>query len=136
MTDEQQTDNEANELLAQMNEQQTEREQLENRAKELGVSFRGNTGNDKLRERIAEAEAAILSDCDNVAIMTAPASPSDDSFTDDSFTVECIANNPQNVGGKILRKGESCTLNVHQLGNAKLMKRVDHAIKLELLKRV
>jgi len=50
-------DEETARMLAELEGEQTEREQLEAMATELGIKFRGNTGDDTLRERIAAAKA-------------------------------------------------------------------------------
>lgn len=123
-----QNDPETEKLLAEMQEQEVGRKQLEKRAKALGVKFQSNTSDKTLIERINEAETAL-----NAAEMAEPPTAP---VTNDDFTVKNEGANPHRIGDKTLAHGKAHTLTKPQLSDARIMGRVGHAIKLGILTRV
>ena len=133
------TDEETQRMLGEL----TEREQLEARAKELGVKFRGNTGNDTIRERIAEAEAAMeqpaqeppepdaVLDTDAVVTETTAAERRD--LAPGPLTVTNAGNNVRVINTIRLKPGESHSLSDDELGNERLMTKVRRAIEIGVL---
>ena len=122
---EQHIDPETQRLLDEL-EHPTEREHLEARATELGVKFRGNTGDDTLRDRIAEAEAAL----------TEPVPADVEAQTDEAFTVRNVSKNRRRIQCVELAVGESYTLTERDLADERLMAKVHRAIDLGVLVRV
>ena len=121
---ESEVDAETERLLAEMQQQGQTRADLEARAKELKVKFRGNTGDDTLRERIAEAEAK-LADAD---------SPSDGPAI--GFVVTNISKNPYGLTPEItVGVGSEYHLTDEDLMNNELAARIDRAVESGALVR-
>jgi len=117
-------------LLAELDEQAKTREQLEARATELGVKFRGNTGDDTLRERIAEAEAAL--------------EPTEETDTDpvdyrsqlqSQRVITNTGRNPTRIASQIVPVGGKYTLTDMDLSNENMMAKIARGIELGLLTR-
>lgn len=131
MSDEQ-MDDETLAMLDELEGQKTEREKLEARADELGVKYRGNTGDDTIRERIAEAEAALVAEPD-----PAPASVADASAAPAPVVEELTITNKKHnrlvIGGISLAHDEPHTLTAEELADDRIMRKVRRAIEIGIL---
>jgi len=130
-------DEETARMLAELESKQTEREQLEARATELGIKFRGNTSDDTLRERIAAAEAESAEsepgavDPETIAEEPAPAS--------DELGVGSIITNPgrnvRRIGNLVIAPGGQKPLTERDVADKRTMAKVAYMIKLGVLHR-
>lgn len=126
-------DQETARLLAELEGEKTEREQLEARATELGVKFRGNTGDDTIRERIAEAEAALAEEVLAPLDELAAAKPDHKAPTADVLT---------NPGRSVRRMGivtmapaSKHTLTEREKADTRTMAKVNYMVKLGVIHR-
>lgn len=134
-------DEETARLLAELEGEKTEREQLEARADELGVSYRGNTGDDTIRQRIAEAEAA-LAPVEEPEFVTkglgeyldpAAAKP------DHKAPVADVLTNPgrsvRRMGIVTMAPASKHTLTEREKSDERTMAKVNHMVKLGVINR-
>ena len=135
-----------------------DREQLEVRAKELGVEFRSNISDDTLRQRVADAVKDLTPDdstdgesTDSDDESSDDSDPENDSTDDqpeeeDNPIVETepevekisITNDGKNlrrIEGVELTPGASCTLTEDQMNNKSLMGKVNRMIELGIFVR-
>ena len=129
----------------------SEREQLEVRATLLGVKFQTNTGDAKLRLRVEEAEKATTGTekeagkGEGKASTEAKPNPFEETDTktgteDDTdllepFTIVNTSKNRRSIKGVELAVGESYTLTEADMGNERLMMKINHALDLGVLSR-
>jgi len=140
-------DEETARMLAELEGEQTEREQLETMATELGVKFRGNTGDDTLRERIAAAEAEIAKaetgkfepelEAMEPESQAAPAEA--EIATSDELGVGSIITNPgrnvRRIGNLVIAPGGQKPLAERDVADERTMAKVGYMIKLGVLHR-
>lgn len=142
-------DEETARMLAELEGEQTEREQLEARAAELGVKFRGNTGDDTLRERIEAAEAEIAKaetddTCEPEPEAVEPETIVDElepapTPTSDELGVGSIITNPgrnvRRIGNLVIAPSGQKPLTERDVADERIMTKVKYMIKLGVLHR-
>ena len=139
------------ELYPSVEDLPTEREELEEIATSLEVSFRANTGDDTIKNRIAEVLYDEESDEDeeelSLEVVHKEASQlndhgfeitkvSKDKNEIESFTVVNQRKNRLSIKGVEVESKGTYTLSAADLKNEKLMKKINHAIAIGVLKKV
>ena len=104
-------------LLAEMEQ----REALENRARELGVKFHPNVGDDTLRQRIAEAEGG------------SDEGESQESEQSDVMTITNPTRMVQRMGMIVMAPGATHAVSERESADERTMAKVRNAIKLGLV---
>lgn len=131
-------DEETARMLAELEGEQTEREQLEARATELGVKFRGNTGDDTLRERISAAEAEIAK-AEEPEAAPAETKAEEPASVSDELGVGSIITNPgrnvRRIGNLVIAPGGQKPLTERDVADERTMAKVEYMIKLGVLHR-
>jgi len=151
-------DEETARMLAELEGEQTEREQLEAMATELGIKFRGNTGDDTLRERIAAAKAeepeakaeepeakaeepeakakepeAKAEEPEAKAEAVGPTSISDELGV--GSTITNPGKNVRRIGNLVIAPGSQKSLTERDVADGRTMAKVAYMIKLGVLHR-
>lgn len=111
------------------------REQLEERAKALGVKFRPNVSDDTLRARIAEKEAAPVALVVPEAAQAAPVAP----VVPEAAQAAPVISNPgksvMRIGSIVMAPGGTHPLTEREQADDRLMAKVNHMIKLKVIHR-
>lgn len=122
---ESEVDAETERLLAEIEGQGKARADLEARAKELKVKFQKNISDDKLRERVAKAEAKL----------TNSDSPNDVDITEDRVLTN-VGKNPYGLTPEItIAAGSEHHLTDEDLADDELTARIDRAVEIGALVR-
>ena len=114
------------------------REKLEARAVELGVKFRGNTGDATIQKRIDKAEAEIAAantDPDPVTDNPdpEPKQPAPAAASGQLPTITNVSKNHRRICRVDLAVGESYTLTAEDLEDERLIAKLTRAIELGVL---
>lgn len=126
-------DEETARLLAELEQDDNEREALENRARELGVKFHPNAGDDTLRQRIAEAEQApVAAEAPQGEVPRTPA-PKAVKPSDGGLTITNPTRMVQRVGMIVMAPGAVHQVTDREQADARTMAKVETAIRLGLV---
>jgi hypothetical protein len=90
----------------------------------VGVKFRGNTGDDTLRQRVEEAEVAIAEAASGEETVTAGVK---------HVTVTNVSKNRRRICTVDLAVGERHTLTAADMENDRLMAKITRALELGVL---
>lgn len=122
-------DQETARLLAELEGEKTEREQLEARADELGVKYRGNTSDDTLRERVEAASAEI----------TQPVTPEIEAAIEVIVKLGDVLTNPgksvRRMGIITMAPASKHPLTDRERADSRTMAKVNHMVKLGVIHR-